>query len=212
MTNQNKSLLILSAVAIGILSVYAYRVIPGYVKISRPATVAPAPQKYEPRAAASDPVRGNRNGSITIFEFGDVECPYCGQIDPQVKDLLAQRPGARLVWKDCPLPNHPNAERAAAAALCAGDQGRYWEFHDELIKNNDRLNDNTYQDIAAALKLDGNQFSACLASGEKLDQIKKSFGECNAAGVTELPWFSINGKTFSGSGVIYDLTSQLNSK
>lgn len=208
MKAQNKLLFLLTIAAIAVIGVYAARVLPG-LRQNAPAPLPPAAPETA-RVLPTDQIRGPANAAKTIIEFGDVECPYCGTIDPQITGLLAQHPDARLVWKDCPLPNHPNARLAAEAAQCAGDQGKYWEYHDLLIQNQDRLESGLYPGLADQLKLDAKQFAVCLGNGEKRAQVQASFAECANVGVSELPWFSINGKTFSGSNVIFNLNEELN--
>jgi protein-disulfide isomerase len=119
-----KFLPLLTLIGLVVIGFYAWRVLPFY--LSKPAAPAPAGGAKIPEPLPTDPVRGNAKASKTIIEFGDVECSYCGQIDPQITSLLAANPDARLVWKDCPLPSHPNAKAAAVAARCAGDLEKYW--------------------------------------------------------------------------------------
>jgi protein-disulfide isomerase len=117
-----------------------------------------------------------------------------------------------LVWKDCPSSSHPNAEAAAEAAHCAGDQGKYWEYHDLLIQNQDQLGPDLYPMLAATLKLNATAFASCLANGAHADEVSASINECASAGVNELPSFFVNGKLFSGAdaNIIHELTAELN--
>lgn len=208
MSNTNKLLLVLTIIAVIVLGVYAYRVLPSYF---RHTTVAEfSNTATTPTVLPSDQKRGATNSTKTIIEFGDMECPYCGLIDPKIQNLLLNHPDVRFVWKDCPLPNHPNAQFAAEAAQCAGDQGKYWEYRDILLQNNDRLSGELYSEAAMALGLETEKFTTCLTKGYKRERVKESLKECAAAGVTELPWFHMNGKNYSGTDIIYELNTDLN--
>lgn len=198
----------MTILAATVITIYAFRVLPAYLKKNPIDDTKP----FTLRVLPTNQVIGSRGASKTIIEFGDIECPYCSIIDPQVVDLVKQHPDVRLVWKDCPLPSHPNAQKAAEAALCAGDQGKYWEYHNALVANNDQLGAGTYSTIASALKLNTDRFFKCLDSSAKRSQVLDSLNECALAGVEELPWFSFNGKTFFGSGIVSNLVNELNNQ
>ena len=104
-------------------------------------TAIPAPLKYN-ITTAGFPSIGPANAPIVIVEFSDYQCPYCTQWhDTTYKPLMAAYPGKiRLVYRNYPLPFHQNALMAAEAALCAGDQNAYWQYHDALFSHNDQLN------------------------------------------------------------------------
>ncbi len=207
---QTKLLTLLTIVALAVIGAYAWRVLPSFLRGPTPAPAEVAPQP--PRVLPTDQVRGASGATKTVIEFGDLECPYCAAADRQLAGLVEQQPGVRLVWKDCPLPSHPNAQKAAEAALCAGDQGKYWAYHDLLIQNNDQLGPEIYSTIANALKLDAARFGNCLSANAKRTQVLNSLSECALAGVEELPWFSLNEKSFSGSGAVSNLINELNNK
>ena len=194
--------------AVAIIAGYAFMVVPYYFPKSAGAPISNQPVPV--RILPSDQIRGRADASKTIIEFGDLECPSCGAIDPQIANLINSNPDIRLVWKDCPLPSHPNAIAAAEADLCAGEQGKYWEYHDLLIQNQDELGPDLYSTLAATLNLDTGAFAACLASGKMNAQVLSSLNECDAAGVTELPWFSVNGSVFTGADALPDLINKLN--
>jgi len=192
-----------------VIGAYAIRVLPSYF-----AKSANTPASGDQNIAHVDPndeIRGARNAAHTIIEFGDLECTTCGALDPQIADLVKQDPDVRLVWKDCPSSSHPNAEAAAEAALCAGDQGKYWEYHDLLIQNQNQLGPDLYPTLAATLKLNAATFASCLGNGAKNDWVAASINECADANVIDLPTFFINGKAFSGANadIIHELTVQI---
>jgi protein-disulfide isomerase len=208
MSNQNKLLASMAVIAMIVIGWYAIRVLPSSLPQKQSA---PTETQNVVRVDPTDPVRGLANASHTIIEFGDMECPTCGSLDPQIADLVKQNPDVRLVWKDCPSSSHLNAETAAEAALCAGDQGKYWEYHDLLIQNQDQLGADLYPALAATLQMNAATFASCLANGAKRAQVQASIEECAVAGVTDLPGFFVNGKAFSGANadVVHEISIEL---
>jgi protein-disulfide isomerase len=158
-----------------------------------------APPKAQ---VAYDParVRGNPKAPVMIVEFSDYECPFCRQVESTLKDLLA-RYGDRvsLAYRDFPLtPIHPRAELAAEASRCAGEQGKFWEYHDQLFSASS-LERVALLDYARALKLDEKQFDSCLASGKYKAQVERDLQEGTQAGITGTPGCFINGVLLSGA-------------
>jgi protein-disulfide isomerase len=105
----------------------------------------------------------------------------------------------KLVYRDFPLPNHPEARPAAEAALCAHDQGKFWDFHDRIFQNQGSLSAATYKQIAADLNLDASAFGQCLDSGKHRESIQADVKEGESMGVTGTPAFFINGRFLSGA-------------
>ena len=210
-TWNGKILFLLFIAAIVVIAVYASRVLPGYFA-KAPAETAVLPRT--PAAHDDDYFLGNKTAAPekTIIEFGDYECPYCSSAGASAQTLIARHPEAKLVWKDCPLPNHPNSLQAAVTARCAGKQEKFWKFHDLLAASYDSLNPDFYNATAQGLGLDMPRFGACLANGAETARVRASLAECASSGVTDLPWFFINGKTFSGGNAINNLTAALESK
>lgn len=156
------------------------------------------PPKVE--VAATGPARGPEAAPITIVEFSDFECPYCVRAEPTVKELLAAYPGKiRLVYRDYPLPMHPKAPKAAEAAHCAQDQGKYWEMHDKLFASSPRLEVAELKAYARAIGLDGGKFDQCLDSGEKATVVEAHKKAGDDAGVSGTPAFFVNGRLLSGA-------------
>ena len=92
--------------------------------------------RYTVPTSADDPVRGNAAAPITIVEFSDYQCPFCARVNPtlaKVRETYGDK--VKIVFKDYPLPNHPQAPKAAEAARCAGEQKKYWEMHDAMFAN-----------------------------------------------------------------------------
>jgi protein-disulfide isomerase/autonomous glycyl radical cofactor GrcA len=157
----------------------------------------PAPRV---EVAATGPARGPADAKVTIVEFSDFQCPYCGQAFGTVEQLMQQYAGkVKLVFRQFPLPIHPNAEKAAEASLCAADQGKFWELHDLLFKNQKKLDVSDVKTYAASAGLDGQKFAQCLDSGEKKKQVDFDLEAGQAAGVSGTPAFFINGVFLNGA-------------
>jgi protein-disulfide isomerase len=149
---------------------------------------------------AVGPSKGPEGAPITIVEFSDFQCPYCVRAQPTVKDLLAAYPGKiRLVARDYPLPAHNLAPKAAEAAHCAQDQGKYWEMHDRLYAANGKLEGPDLKGYAREVGLDGAKFDRCLESGEKASVVALGKKAGEQAGVNGTPAFFINGRLLSGA-------------
>ena len=158
---------------------------------------------YEPPKVAVEavgPSKGPESAKITIVEFSDFECPFCVRAEPTVKQLLEAYPGKiKLVYRDFPLPMHPHAPKAAEAAHCAGDQGKYWEMHEMLFANSQKLAVADLKGYAKDLKLDQAKFDKCLYSNEKAPVVEKNRKAGAEAGVSGTPAFFINGRSLSGA-------------
>ena len=144
-------------------------------------------------------VQGATNPPVTLVEFADYECPYCQKITPELQKLEKEY-GDRLavVYKDFPLPMHHTSQKAAEAARCAGEQGKFWEYHDLLFGDQNRLDHNGLLEKAKSLKLDEKQFDSCLTNEKYKIQIQQDSQEGMRAGVSGTPGFFINGIFLSG--------------
>ena len=105
----------------------------------------------------------------------------------------------KIVYKDFPLPSHPRAPKAAEAAHCAGDQGKYWEYHDVLFKNTGALDDQSLKRFAKDLGLDTAGFDACLDGGKHAERVRRDVRQGQELGVSGTPAFFINGRFLSGA-------------
>ncbi len=172
------------------------------------------PQAQQPQAAQpadvdmeslmdDDKVRGDADASVTIVEFSDFECPFCGryynQAYKQIKENYIDAGKVKYVFRDFPLGFHAKAQKASEAAECAGDQGAYWDMHDRLFENSQKLSVEDLKEHAKALGLDSAEFDDCLDSGKYEDEVKKDLADGAAAGVTGTPAFFVNGKKISGA-------------
>jgi protein-disulfide isomerase len=146
------------------------------------------------------PVRGNANAPVTIVEFSDFQCPFCARAEGEiVKVRDTYKDQVKIVYKDYPLPIHPNAPKAAEASRCAREQDKYWEYHDVLFANHDALEVPNLKKFAADLKLDTTKFDTCLDSDKYADEIAKDMAEGSRVGVSGTPAFFINGRLLSGA-------------
>jgi len=149
---------------------------------------------------AKGETRGAKDAKVTIVAFSDYECPYCSAGEKSIAEVLAAYPNdVKLVFRDYPLPFHPEAPKAAEAAHCAKDQGKYWEMHDKLFANQKALKIADLKGYAKDLKLDVAQFDKCLDSGEKAKIINESIEAGKKLNVSGTPAFFINGILLSGA-------------
>ena len=151
--------------------------------------------------AATDPSRGNASAAITIIEFSDFQCPYCQRVSPTLKRVQEKYGDrVRVVWKDFPLTEiHPQAFKAAEAAHCAGDQGRFWDFHDTLFANQRALEIADLKRYASDLSLDTAVFAACLDTSKYAERVRTGVAAGNRLGVTSTPTVYVNGRVLAGA-------------
>ncbi len=158
------------------------------------------PPRYEVAIAAHDPSRGPADAPVTIVEFSEYQCPFCARVTPTLK-ALEQKYGkqVRFVFKDFPLQNHLQAPKAAEAAHCAGDQGKYWELHDRLFANQQLLQVPELKKHAAAVGLDQAAFDQCLDAGKHTDNVQADIELGTKMGVGSTPTLYINGRLVTGA-------------
>jgi protein-disulfide isomerase len=145
---------------------------------------------------------GPKDAAITLVEFSDYQCPFCQKWHAQVyKQLMAAYPGKiRLVYRNLPLTQiHPQAMNAAEAAMCAGDQNAYWQFHEKLFENSAALNDDLYARLASDLGLNVTTFESCMADHKHKDSIESDMQFAINLGVQSTPTFFINGLAVVGA-------------
>jgi len=157
-----------------------------------------------PRVAVTyDPtrLRGSPQAALIIVEFGDFQCPFCRQVEPTLKNLLAKYEGrVNLAYRDFPLADiHSQAELAAEASRCAGEQGKFWEYHDLLFANPQKFKRDGLLEQARSLKLDEQQFDSCLSSRKYAAKVEGDRQQGVNAGVNGTPGFFINGRFLSGA-------------
>ncbi|MGA7870252.1 MAG: thioredoxin domain-containing protein [Candidatus Binatus sp.] len=167
-----------------------------------------ATAKLKPPVGANDHVQGPAKAPVTLVEYGDYECPYCGEAYPIVK-ALQERLGdqLRFVFRNFPLGEaHPHAEHAAEAAEGAGAQGKFWEMHDLLYENQDALEDEDLARYARALHLDVPRFVKEMTGHAQAERVREDFSSGVRSGVNGTPTFFVNGVRHDGP---FDLRSLL---
>ena len=147
-----------------------------------------------------DHVLGSETARVTLLEYGDYECPYCGAAHPVVKDVVrAMGDDLRFAYRHFPLTQtHPHAYQAAEAAEAAGAQGRFWEMHDLLFENQDRLSLRDVMTLATALELDLERFVTDLRSHAYAGRLREDFLSGIRSGVNGTPTFFVNGIRHDG--------------
>lgn len=144
---------------------------------------------------SGDPAKGNPGAKLTIVEFTDYQCPYCGRharsVLPKILKDYVDTGKVHYVVRDFPLPFHNQAMRAAAAAHCAGAQGKYWAMHDSMFGNQKTLGAKQLSEHAQALGLDVKAFDACVSAGTYTKLIQDNIAAGRKAGVTGTPSFVI---------------------
>jgi protein-disulfide isomerase len=162
---------------------------------------APAnPNERKVVAVGNAPVRGAANAPVTIVMFSDFQCPFCSRVEPtvkQIEDTYGDK--VKIVWKNQPLPFHPNAMPAARAAMAAGKQGKFWEMHDLLFANQKDLNDASYEKWAQQIGLNMSKWKADMNSPEVSAQITADSNEGKAVGANGTPAFFIDGISVVGA-------------
>ncbi len=152
----------------------------------------------------NDAVKGDPDAPVTIIEFSDYECPFCGkhykETYKQIESNYIETGKVKYVMRDFPLTRiHPDAQKASEAAECAGEQDKYWEMHDKLFENQESLSVSNLKQYASQIGLDTTQFNECLDSGKYEQEVKDDLADGQAAGVSGTPAFFINGKMLSGA-------------
>jgi len=158
------------------------------------------PPRYTVATAAIDPVRGPASAPITIVEFSDYQCPFCARVNPtleQVRKTYGDQ--VKIVFKDFPLPNHPQAPKASEAGHCANEQGKYWELHDLMFANQRALNVPDLKQYASGLGLDMGKFNQCLDSGKHASLVASGLAQGERMGVNSTPTLYINGRVLIGA-------------
>ncbi len=154
-----------------------------------------------------DHLRGPKQAPVTVVEYGDFECPYCGQAEPAVRELLRDFGDVRYVWRHLPLRDvHPEAQLAAEAAEAAARQGAFWEMHDRLFDHQDALSARDLIGHAAALGLDTERFAADLRKHVGMAHVNEDVDSADLSGVSGTPTFFINGKRHYGAYDIENLS------
>ncbi len=152
--------------------------------------------------------RGNADAKVTVVEFSDYQCPFCrksfNEIIPNLFKDYVDTGKVRFIYKDFPLSFHPQAAPYAEAARCAGDQGKYFEMHDRIFQEQDKLGQGTVdvpfdKQWAADIGLDAAAFASCFDSGKYVQAVQQDFADGAAVGVSGTPTFFVNGQALVGA-------------
>jgi Na+/H+ antiporter NhaA len=159
----------------------------------------------EPVDFERDHVRGPVDAPVTVVEYGDFECPYCGQAEPVVRELLREHGDVAYVWRHLPLNDvHPQAQQAAEAAEAAAEQGAFWEMHDLLLEHQDALGFDDLVGHAERLGLDVERFEEDLRKREGARRVAEDVDSADLSGVSGTPTFFVNALRHYGA---YDIAT-----
>ena len=159
-----------------------------------------------------DHIRGPVDAAVTLVEYGDFECPYCGQAERVIRELLGDFTDLRYVWRHLPLSDvHPRAQRASEAAEAAADQGAFWEMYDQLLAHQDTLGDDDLVRYAGNLGLDLDRFAEFMRERKGANRVADDVDGADLSGVTGTPTFFINGQRHYGAYDIDTLSDEVRS-
>ncbi len=151
---------------------------------------------------SGSPFKGAADAPVTIALFTDFQCPYCARILPLLNQVLEKNKGkVKLAFKNFPLNTHQFARKAAAAALAAGKQGKFWEYHDRLFQSYNRLNDQVVQEQAQQLGLDMQKFEKDMNDPQIMQVINQDYQDGLKAGVRGTPTIYVNGSLLRNSSL-----------
>jgi protein-disulfide isomerase len=146
------------------------------------------------------PSRGPSTAKVTVVAWSDFQCPYCARGSMTLRELSSRYGDRiRLVFRNQPLPMHDRAKEAAAAALAANDQGKFWEYHDALFAHPDQLDRASLERRAQELGLDVIRFRASMDSQRTKDRLSADLADAQRLGVTGTPTFFVNGRRITGA-------------
>lgn len=144
---------------------------------------------------SAQPHQGASNARVAVIEYSDYQCPFCGRYDkdtyPKLLKDYVETGKIKYVWRDYPLDFHQHAEKAAEAARCAGEQGKFWQMHDQLFENQQKIAPADLPKYAETLQLDTAKFQQCLDSGRYASDIKKGVDDAATVGISGTPSFVI---------------------
>ena len=167
------------------------------------------PHRESIEALPEDPARGPADAPVEIVEFSDFDCPYCQRATETIELLLEEFAGQiRFVYKDYPLPTHPNAFKAAEAGNCAHEQDRFWELHDTMFANQGALSVEELHAYAENLGLDTDAFAECLDSGRHTATVERDMTIGDGYGVSSTPTLFLNGRPVLGAAP-YDTFAEI---
>ena len=154
------------------------------------------------------PFKGNADGSLVMVEYSDFECPYCGNVEPTLKQVISAYPNLKFIYQQFPLSFHPNAQKAAEASLCANKQGKFWELHGKMYANQQAITVADIKGYAKAISgMDATKFDACLDGGEMAAKVTAEENEGAGIGIRGTPGFMVYSKSARSSALVSKLQS-----
>jgi len=163
-------------------------------------TISLEPPRVDLAIAPTEPSKGPADAPVTIVEYSDFQCPYCARVGPTLERIAETYPDqVRIVFRDFPLPMHPQAQSAAEAAKCAQEQGQFWPYHDKLFASQKDLSVQSYKKYAEQLGLDTARFAACVDEGRYRQDVLIAQQGGQQFGVSGTPSFFVNGRFLSGA-------------
>lgn len=152
------------------------------------------------------PTLGRAGAPVTLVEFSDFQCPYCQGFAPILKRVEKEYGDkVQIVYRQYPIPSlHPNAFKAAEASLCANEQGKFWELHDVMFREQQQLSVSELKEKGRRLGMNSRQFDGCLDSGKYVEQVQNDQKEGQRAGIGGTPAVFINGVFVEGGAVPYE--------
>jgi protein-disulfide isomerase len=157
--------------------------------------------RFDVALSDTDPSLGSAKAPVTLIEFSDFQCPFCQRVAPTLKKIR-QTYGdkVRIVWKDFPLTQiHPQAFKAGEAGHCAAEQGKFWEYHDQLFGNQQALMPDDLKKHAASTGMDVERFTACLDTSKHAERVREGVAQGTRLGVNSTPTIFVNGRRVSGA-------------
>jgi protein-disulfide isomerase len=157
--------------------------------------------RFEVALSDADPSIGSAKAPVTLIEFSDFQCPFCLRVVPtlkQIRDTYGDK--VRIVWKDFPLTQiHPQAFKAGEAGHCAAEQGKFWEYHDQLFGNQQALQPDDLKKHAVAAGMDAERFNACLDTSKHAEIVREGVTQGTRLGVNSTPTVFVNGRRVAGA-------------
>jgi predicted DsbA family dithiol-disulfide isomerase len=176
-------------------------------------TVVPSSEKIitEPIIRPTDPVLGSEQAKISIVQFSDFACSFCKQQETVVQKLMKEYGNnIKFIWKDYPDNNSSSVSyQTTIAARCAQEQGKFWEYHNELFKNSAKLNQNLFGSIVQSLALDEDKFLECFNSSETKKLVDEDIKEGDALKITGVPFMYVNEQEAMGEVTYEDLVAMI---
>lgn len=170
------------------------------LRTAHPMRVLLDPPRTDIPLVPGEPARGPEDAPVTIVEFADFQCPYCRRAHPVMQRLLTEYGDKiRFVFRDFPLANHRRAVPASEAARCANDQGKFWDYYENLMVMVGDLGDEDLKKRAEEVGLNTDEFMACLRSGRYTEIVEQGVAKGQSVGVGSTPTFFINGRMIVGA-------------